>query len=82
MQHDKFTNKITFSMTISNAQSQTLKSAEMYGPSYIFLHDQLCVAFSESPSLDKVALAVIEGRRQRIGNVRFIVGKKCISRSA
>ena len=48
-------------MTISNAQSQTLKRAAMYVPSLISPHGQFCVSFSGSSSFDKVALQLLKG---------------------
>jgi hypothetical protein len=72
VQHEKFTIKIAFSMTISNAQNQTLKRAEMYLPLCIFPHGQLCVAFSGSSSFDKVTPAVFDGRPQLRENDRLI----------
>jgi hypothetical protein len=68
----RFPIKFAFPVTVSKAQCQTLKSVAIYPPSPVFPHGQLYVAFSRSSSFDNVAVANIEGHRQRIENDRLI----------
>ena len=76
----QFPIKISFSMTISKAQGQTLNPVAVYLPSPVFPHGQLYVAFSLSSTFDNIAFAVIEGPLQRIINDIDNINL-CISRS-
>jgi len=69
----RFPIKIAFAMTLSKAQRQTLRRAGLYPPSPVFPHGQLCMSLSLSSSFDSVAVATVEGLRQRIGNDTLII---------
>lgn len=56
-----------FTLTVGKSQGQTLKrlGIHLLPLTDFFPHGQLCVAFTQSPSFDNVALANIGGHRQR-----------------
>jgi hypothetical protein len=68
--------EIEFAMTTNKSQGQTLKSFGLYPAPPVFLHVQLCVAYSQSSSFGSVAIGIIEGHRHRIKSFTVLNVKK------